>query len=177
MPCVYTHRTIPSMATISKPPPMYTLHTNTAQGYPTSDTHSGQASSPHTRPHAHNLRCALLTPKRGACVNTNPHVRVRTRRKPPPGHTDPRTAHSERLRLRPGPGHLTGGRCFVLSRYRDRGWGGGVRSRSLGFRDSGLAISETRSPHPGTCPHRPRPSLVPLRTSNCQWAACSSCFA
>lgn len=87
-----------------------------------SDTHSGQASSPHTHPHAHNLRCALLTPKRGACVNTNLHVRVRTRRKLPTGHTDPGTAHSKRLRLRPGPGRLTSGPLFrfVLSRYRDR---------------------------------------------------------
>lgn len=80
--------------------------------YPLSDIHSGQALSPHTRPQAHNLRCARLTPKRGACVNTNPHVRVRTRRKPPTGHTDPGTARSERLRLRPGPGRLTGGRLF-----------------------------------------------------------------
>lgn len=45
------------------------------------------------------------------------------------------------------------------------------------LRGSGLAVGEARSPHPGTCPRRPRLSLVPLRTSNCQWAACSSCFA
>lgn len=151
---------------------------------PTSDTVSGRTSCPHTRPHAHNLRCALLTPKRGACVNTNAHVRVRTRRKTPTGHTDPGTVRSERLRLRPGPGRPPGGRLFRPRPLPGQRcvWGGilvlivGSPGQSR-LRGSGLAVGEARNPHPGTCPRRPRLSPVPLRTSNCQWAACSSCFA
>lgn len=156
-------------------------HTNMTHGLRTSDTLSGRAARPHTRPHAHNLRCALLTPKRGACVNTNAHVRVRTRREAPTGHTDPGAACSERLHLRPGPGRPPGGRLFRFQPLP--GQRGGALVLIAGspgqprFRGSGLAVGEARSPHPGTCPHRPRPVPVPLRTSNCQWAACSSCFA